>query len=231
MTAIDSNPKPSEPALGNKPLWARTRHADHFRSHDEEFDACKIGMWLFLSTEVLLFSGLFVLYAIFRAWYPEAFAQGSHYLDWRWGTLNTLVLLFSSYTVASAIRAAQRDEQRKLKILLGITILCALTFLTIKLTLEYIPKWSVGKRPGSLFSYEGAYFQHEPIWWSIYYAATGIHAFHVLMGVIVIGYILFRASRGAYGPKHYNGVELVGLYWHLVDLIWIFLFPLLYLIH
>lgn len=231
MTAIETNPTPPDPALAKQPLWARTRHAAHFRTHDDEFDASKIGMWLFLSTEILLFAGLFVSYAIFRAWYPDAFAEGSHYLDWRWGTLNTMVLLFSSYTVAASIRAAQRNEQRRLKTLLAVTILCALAFLTIKLTLEYIPKWSVGKRPGSLFSYAGVHYEHEPIWWSIYYAATGIHAFHVIIGALAIGVILYKATKGAYGPKHYTGVEIVGLYWHLVDVIWIFLFPLLYLIH
>jgi len=227
MSAIGTE-QPADPALGRKPRWMSIKHAAHFRSHEDEFDACKIGMWLFLTTEVLLFAGLFCAYAIFRMLYPEAFANGSHYLDWRWGTLNTIVLLFSSYTVAASIRNAQLNQQGMLKFNLLITIACAIAFLVIKVTFEYIPKWSEGKRPGVLFSYP--YWEHpqEPIWWSVYYVATGIHAFHVIIGAALISWVFIKATRGHYGPKHYTGVEVVGLYWHLVDLIWI---PLLYLIH
>jgi len=230
MTAIGSD-QPGEPALSKQPRWMSPSHAHHFRSHEEEFDASKIGMWLFLTTEVLLFGGLFVAYAIFRMLYPEAFANGSHHLDWRWGTLNTIILLASSYTVAASIRNAQLNQQVMLRLNLLLTILCAIAFLAIKFTFEYGPKWSEGKRPGSLFSYPFAAHPQEPIWWSVYYSATGIHAFHVLVGAALIGWLLVKATRGHYGPKHYTGIEVVGLYWHLVDLIWIFLFPLLYLIH
>ena len=230
MSAVGTD-QPGDPALAKTPRWMNPGHAHHFRSHEEEFDACKIGMWLFLTTEVLLFAGLFCAYAIFRMLYPEAFANGSHYLDWRWGTLNTIVLLISSYTVAASIRNAQLNQQRMLRFNLGFTILCAALFIFIKLTFEYIPKWSEGKRPGSLFAYPFAENNAEPIWWGVYYAATGIHALHVIIGAAMIAWVLSKATRGHYGPKHYTGIEVVGLYWHLVDLIWIFLFPLLYLIH
>ncbi|MCW5755216.1 MAG: cytochrome c oxidase subunit 3 family protein [Phycisphaeraceae bacterium] len=213
------------------PMWARTRHAHHFRSHEEEFDACKLGMWLFLTTEVLLFAGIFVAYAIFRAKYPEAFSKGSHHLDWRWGGLNTVILLISSFTIAYSIRNAQTNNQVWLRRNLLITLICGGLFLAIKFIFEYGPKWAEGKRPGNLFLYPGAENPHEPIWWSIYYSATGIHASHVVIGMALIFWLYIRSLKGTYGPKHYTGVEVVGLYWHLVDLIWIFLFPLLYLIH
>lgn len=231
MSAIESHGSPPTAAGGKGPLWSRMKHAHHFRNHDEEFDACKLGMWLFLTTEVLLFSGLFVAYAIMRMKYPQAFTNGSHYLDWRWGGLNTIVLLLSSFTMAYSIRNAQMNKQGWLKFNLAFTVLCGALFLVIKFTLEYAPKWAQGKRPGFLFSYPNAQDPYEPIWWSIYYSATGIHATHVLIGMGLITYLFLRSLKGTYGPKHYTGVEVVGLYWHLVDLIWIFLFPLLYLIH
>ncbi|MCB9845683.1 MAG: cytochrome c oxidase subunit 3 family protein [Phycisphaeraceae bacterium] len=213
------------------PLWSRLKHAHHFRSKEEEFDACKIGMWLFLTTEVLLFSGLFCAYAIFRAMYPEAFRGGSHHLDWLWGSINTGVLLISSFTIAWSIRCAQMNQQALLKFNLAFTAFCGLLFTGIKFGLEYGPKWAAGKRPGSLYDYPNPSTPNEPVWWSVYYAATGTHLLHVLIGTAVILIMLARAQKGMYGPKHYTGIEIAGLYWHLVDLIWIFLFPLLYLIH
>lgn len=215
-----------------KGLYHETyRQAPHFRTKDEEFDASKIGMWLFLGTEVLLFAGLFCAYAIFRMLYPEAFSNGSQFLDPTLGCINTIVLLLSSFTVAWSIRNAQRNDQGLLRLNLFITILCGAIFLIVKLTLEYAPKWAQGKRPGSLFDYPFATDPGEPLWWGVYYAATGIHASHVIIGMCLLTWLLVRSFKGHFGPKHYNAVEIVGLYWHLVDLIWIFLFPLLYLIH
>ncbi|MBM4108163.1 MAG: cytochrome c oxidase subunit 3 family protein [Phycisphaerae bacterium] len=215
----------------SKPLWARYRHAPHFRSREEEFDAVKTGFWLFLSTEVLLFSGLFVAYAIFRMLYPEAFYNGSRYLDWKWGGLNTVLLLVSSYTMAAGVGNAQRGENRRMMGNLGFTVIAGAAFIAIKLAFEYGPKWAEGKRPGILFSYPFATDPHENLWWSVYYCATGLHALHVLIGMALIVRVMWFGRKGAYGPGHYTGVEIAGLYWHLVDLIWIFLFPLLYLIH
>jgi len=211
--------------------WERYKPASHFRSRDEEFDAVKLGVWLFLATEVLLFAGLFCAYAVFRMLYPEAFANGSHYLDWRWGGLNTIILLLSSYTIAMSIRNAQKNQQSWLKFNLAFTVLCGLLFLVIKFTFEYGPKLAQGKAPGIFFSYPFSTDPHEPIWWGVYYAATGIHATHVLIGMGLITWLFWRACKNHFGPTHYNAVEGVGLYWHIVDVIWIFLFPLLYLIH
>lgn len=228
MTTVDAI---SSAGDKGKPLYARYKHAPHYRSAVEEFDAVKIGMWLFLATEVLLFAGLFCAYAIFRMKYPEAWQHGSHHLDWRWGGLNTVVLLYSSYTIASAIRNAQLNQQAKLQLNLAITWVCALAFLVIKFTFEYGPKWAEGKRPGKLFDYPFAQHPMEQMWWSVYYCATGIHATHVAIGMALIAWLIWRARKHAFGPTHYTAVETVGLYWHIVDMIWIFLFPLLYLIH
>ena len=226
MTTIDTR----QPGLEDGTYHERYTHQPHWRSNEIEFDAAKFGMWLFLATEVLLFAGMFCAYAVFRMLYPEAFANGSHYLDWRWGCLNTIILLFSSFTVAMSIHNAQKNQQFWLKMNLYITILCAIAFVAIKLTFEYIPKWSVGKRPGAWFFYPYAENPYEHIWWSVYYIATGIHATHVLIGVGLLSWLLWRASRKHFGPNHYTAVEIIGLYWHIVDVIWIFLFPLLYLI-
>lgn len=230
MTAIESETT-SGLRAGKQMPWERYVHGHHWRNAEDEFDAAKFGMWLFLSTEVLLFAGIFVAYALMRIMHPEAFANGSHYLDVRWGGLNTVVLLISSFTVAMAVRSAQLNKQTLLRVNLVITLLCAIAFFSIKLGLEYIPKWSVGKCPGSLFWYPYSTDPYEPLWWSIYYTATGIHALHVLIGAGLLTWVLVRSCRGIYGPKNYAMVETSGLYWHLVDLIWIFLFPLLYLIH
>lgn len=264
MSTIDLKHGHGLPAPGgvdSRPYHERYKHAPHFRTADAEFDAAKLGMWLFLATEILLFAGMFCAYAVFRMLYPQAFANGSHYLDWKWGSLNTVVLLVSSFTVAMSIHNAQKNQQKWLKINLLITILCALTFVAIKLTFEYTPKWSGwffaldpalshyessksalgglfhyvdgygGKRPGAWFSYPYSENPYEHIWWSVYYVSTGIHATHVLIGVGLLSWLLIRAQKRHFGPNHYTAVEIVGLYWHIVDVIWIFLFPLLYLIH
>jgi cytochrome c oxidase subunit 3 len=214
-----------------KPFWQRYVHASHFRSAAEEFDACKLGFWLFLTTEVLLFGGIFCAYFIFRTLYPGAWREGSHLLDWRLGGLNTAVLLISSYTMAMSIYCVQKGYFTRAKINLLVTLVCGALFVYIKLAYEYIPKWSVGKRPGSLFNYPFAEHPELPLWWSVYYCGTAIHAAHVLIGMVLIARVLYRTQKGYYGPTHYTMVEVTGLYWHLVDLIWIFLFPLLYLIH
>lgn len=204
---------------------------EHFRDAEHEFDAVKMGVWLFLSTEVLLFAGLFVYYGIMRYLHPEAFEHGSSLLDWRWGLLNTVVLLYSSYTVACAVRCAQTNDQRGLQRNIVITFICGVAFLVIKFAFEYGPKWSEGKLPGIWYSYPGWESPYEPQWWGLYWGATGVHASHVVIGLGLFVWMFFRARRKEFGPKHYNYVEGVGLYWHIVDIVWIFLFPMLYLIH
>ena len=153
MTAINPDTPDLAKPKGLGLPWERYTHQHHWRNADDEFDAAKFGMWLFLSTEVLLFAGIFVAYAILRMMHPQAFANGSHYLDVKWGGLNTVVLLLSSWTVAMSVRCAQLNQQKWLRINLIITLICAILFFVIKLTQEYTPKWSDGKRPGALFDY------------------------------------------------------------------------------
>jgi cytochrome c oxidase subunit III len=205
--------------------------AHHFRDRHHEFDAVKMGVWLFLATEILLFSGMFVAYAVLRLMHPEAFAHGSHLLDVRFGLLNTVILLISSYTVASAVRHAQTGNIKWLERNIIITFVCGLLFMVIKFVFEYGPKIAEGKLPGKYYSYPYAVSGYEPLWWGVYYGATGIHASHVIIGMGLFAWLYWRTRKGHFGPRHYNAVEGVGLYWHIVDIVWIFLFPLLYLIH
>ncbi|MCE2967221.1 MAG: cytochrome c oxidase subunit 3 [Phycisphaerales bacterium] len=214
------------------PAYADTyKAAEHFRDKDHEFDSVKFGVWLFLATEVLLFSGLFCYYGIMRLMYPEAFIHGSSLLDWRWGLINTVVLLCSSFTAAAAVRDAQLGRQFWLKVNLLITLLAGVAFLIIKFVFEYYPKWAEGKLPGEFYSYPNWVSPNEVHWWGVYWSATGVHASHVVVGMGLYIWLLIRAFKGHFGPKHYSACEGVALYWHIVDIVWIFLFPMLYLIH
>jgi len=206
----------------------------HFVSMEQQFDASKMGMWLFLITEILLFSGMFVAYTVYRVWHPEVFKALSGALDWRLGGLNTLVLLASSFTVALAIHHIQNDNRRGLIVNLVLTIIFAGVFMFIKY-LEYTGKFAHGVFPGAHFAPHGEHYEAYDIpyaaqFFSIYFVMTGIHGVHVLVGMGVFAVIVARALRGAFNSEYYTPVELSGLYWHLVDIIWIFLFPLLYLI-
>lgn len=210
----------------------------HFVSSEQQFDAAKMGMWLFLVTEILLFSGLFVVYAVYRIWHPEVFAKSAELLSWRMGGLNTIVLLASSFTVALGIHFAQKDNKKALVINLVLTFLLALTFLVVKY-FEYSSKFEHGVFPGAAFAPHGishgvdyaAYnIPFAAQFFSIYFVMTGIHGFHVLVGMGLFLWITVRAIKGDFSSEYYTPVENCGLYWHLVDIIWIFLFPLLYLI-
>lgn len=284
--------------------------AHHFDTPQQQFDAGKFGMWLFLTTEILLFSGLFCAYAVYRARHPEAFEYAHEYLDKTYGAINTLVLIFSSLTMAWAVRAAQTGAQGTLRLMLALTLLCGAGFMGIKYieyrhkfhdhtlwgqhydpvgppgqhaaekpqdphgakaapqaaapagsqpvppptglgrtpdgvaieqtTLERAapgptglsPQWSaaqvVAYNPGP--RHLGPEPKNAAMFFSVYFLMTGLHGVHVLGGMAVIAWILRRAFRGEFGPHYFNPVDFVGLYWHVVDLVWIFLFPLLYLI-
>lgn len=208
----------------------RRQHAHHFQSAEQEFEASKFGMWLFLATEILMFGGLFMFYTVYRVLHPEMFVEAHHFLDKTMGGINTVVLIASSLTMALSIRAAQVNQQRGIIINLVLTLLFAATFLVIKY-FEYSHKIHDGLLPGHFFKYEGMVSNTPWVFFGVYFMMTGLHGIHVLIGMGVITWVLVRASRGEFGPDYYTPVECVGLYWHLVDLIWIFLFPLLYLIH
>lgn len=201
---------------------------------DQQFDASKMGMWLFLVTEVLLFSGMFVAYTVYRQWHPEVFKAVSTALSWKLGGLNTLVLLFSSFTVAMAINSIQRNKKQATVMYLVITWLCAAAFMVVK-AIEYNSKFAHGVFPGGNFAPHGEHYAAYAIpyaaqFFSIYFVMTGIHGVHVLIGMGIITWIAVRTHKGHFDSSYYTPIELTGLYWHLVDIIWIFLFPLLYLI-
>ncbi len=200
----------------------------HFDSAEQEYESGKIGIWLFLITEILMFSGLFVGYAIYRTLYPEAWSAGSALLDVRLGGLNTVVLISSSLSMALAVNFTQRGQIKKAIPSLVITLLLAGTFMVIKY-FEYAHKFHDGLLPGPFFTYEGG-VENLKLFFGAYFGMTGLHGIHVLIGMALITWTLIRLKRGQFGPNYYLPLEGVGLYWHIVDIFWIYLFPLLYLI-
>lgn len=209
--------------------------AHHFLDKFQQDDAVKMGMWLFLVQELLFFGGLFMAYISMRFYYPDTFQEAYLHLDWRLGAVNTVALLTSSLTMALAVRAAQQGHKKQLVPLLGVTAALAIVFMAIKF-FEYEHKLHDGLMPGAFYSYGDPLsaveaVHHAPqIFFSVYFMMTGVHGLHVLIGVGLIVYLMWRATKGELNENNYSFVDNVGLYWHLVDLIWIFLFPLLYLV-
>jgi cytochrome c oxidase subunit III len=183
----------------------------------EEYKQSKFGMWLFLGTEILLFGGLFAAYAIFRAKYPEMFHHEHQELNWQLGAVNTVILIFSSMTMAMGVTASKKGNNKLLIIMLAITILCGLGF-GVNKYIEY----------GAKFAHH--IYPNTSIFFSLYFMMTGLHMLHVLVGVLVLSAVMILAIMGKFSKSYNTPVEVGGLYWHLVDLIWIYLFPLLYLI-
>ena len=323
MSEVTTQTVAGTPSSAHQPFLAH-----HFASREQQFDAGKLGMWIFLVTEVLFFSGLFVAYAVYRSNHPEVFVYAHQFLNKTLGALNTIVLLFSSLTMAWSIRCAQLNQRRGLIWCLAITLVCGAFFLGVK-ACEYSTKWNEGllwagdfaptmDHAAPLFSpalltlcspavimlvigaaacllvrrraksrslmlalavvataaafligtgtaiaittvqghdslaveaahgaqghgadgngADGNGAAGEPprlagVFFSIYYAMTGVHAIHILAGMGLIGWLLHRAARGDFNSNYFSPIDFVGLYWHLVDLVWIYLFPLLYLIH
>lgn len=215
------------------PKWL----AHHFDTPTQQFDAAKLGMWAFLAQELLFFSGLFVAYGVYRSWYPEMFKAAAHQLDKPMGATNTVVLLFSSLTVALAVRYAQVGNRKATGNLILITIGCALIFLVIK-AFEYHHKFEAGLLPGRFYEPHLAHLaagspplpENTGTFFSIYFMMTGVHGIHVLVGIGVLIWVWIRNNRGEFSKEFFTPVDIVALYWHLVDLVWIYLFPLLYLI-
>lgn len=222
--------------------------AHHFDTPIQQFESAKLGMWAFLAQELLFFSGLFVAYGIYRSWYPEVFTTCSHLLDKRMGGGNTIVLLFSSFTAAMAVRSSQLGKRQQTTMFLVTTIVCAFIFLVVKY-FEYGHKFHAGFLPGKYFGHPttgGGFFGAIPagenlneaaelparahIFFGLYFVMTGVHALHVIVGIGVLIWICIRNVRGEFSKEFFTPVDISALYWHLVDLIWIYLFPLLYLI-
>ncbi len=195
----------------------KTEHASHKLDPVTEYESSKLGMWLFLGTEVLLFGGLFAAYALFRAKFPALFHEQHFELNVTLGTINTVVLIFSSLTMALAVAASKKGETRKVLIFLGITIFCALAF-GVNKYFEYDAKFSHHVYPNT------------SIFFALYFMMTGLHMIHVFAGIVLLSVLFILTKRGVFTAEYNTPIELGGLYWHLVDLIWIYLFPLLYLI-
>ena len=210
----------------------------HFANMDQQQNAVSLGMWVFLATEIMFFGGMFCAYLVYRNAYPNEFAAGSRSIDLILGTVNTAVLICSSLTVALSVRAAQMGKRTLLVGLLILTILFGLVFLGIK-GVEWYAKYKEHHVPGASFDASDImrdYPQiaidqpHEQIFFSLYFAMTGLHALHMIIGVGIFIWLTYTAWKGRYGPGYYAPVEISGLYWHFVDIVWIYLFPLLYLI-
>lgn len=214
---------------------------EHYKNAFHQFDSAKMGIWLFMVTEILMFGGLFVGYILMHMKYPEMFAEGARFLDWRLGFVNTLVLIFSSFTMALGIYFCQVNQVKKAVMSLAITILCGAIFMVIKY-FEYTHKFHMGIFPGTMLNLD-VLNEHllklgEPtikssnlgLYFGFYFCMSGLHGIHVLLGMGLITWTLIRAMRGDFNANYYTAVEGVGIFWHIVDLIWIFLFPLLYLV-
>jgi cytochrome c oxidase subunit III len=232
--SVHDAPEGAHDAHGHHgPKWL----AHHFDTPAQQFDAAKLGMWAFLAQELLFFSGLFVAYGVYRSWYPEMFKLASHQLNKEMGAFNTVVLLFSSFTAAMAVRSAQLGKQKATGNFILVTIACALGFLVVKY-FEYAHKFHAGLLPGRYFHPHAAHLEHgvtslpdtASSFFSIYFMTTGVHGIHVLVGIGVMIWIWIRNQRGEFSKEFFTPVDIVALYWHLVDLVWIYLFPLLYLV-
>jgi len=200
----------------------------HFDTLGQQHEAATLGMWLFLITEVMFFGGLFLAYMLYRIWYPQEWSEASLELNVALGGNNTIVLIGSSLTMALAVRAAQTGLRKATVVWLLLTMVLGLTFLVIKY-FEYAEKFEHHHVPGFDFHFPGPDAGPAQIYFSLYFLMTGLHATHMVIGFGLLSVITWMAARGRFSPDWYTPVELSGLYWHFVDIVWIFLFPLLYL--
>ena len=201
----------------------------HFDTLGQQHEAATLGMWLFLITEVMFFGGLFLAYMLYRIWYPRAWSEASLELNVVLGGTNTIVLIGSSLTMALAVRAAQTGLRKQTVVWLLLTMALGLTFLVIKY-FEYAEKFEHHHVPGINFHFPGPDAGPAQIYFSLYFLMTGLHATHMLIGFGLLSVITWMAARGRFSPDWYTPVEMSGLYWHFVDIVWIFLFPTLYLL-
>jgi cytochrome c oxidase subunit 3 len=212
------------------PAHAGPRELQHqFDTMDQQREASSFGMWVFLVTEILFFGGLFTAYTVYRNSYPKAFAEASRHLDIRLGTLNTAVLIISSLTMALAVFSAATGRRKAIIVFLILTMVLGGVFLGVK-AVEYSHKFHDHLVPGPAFRFPGPDARQAEIFYSLYFTMTGLHALHMVIGIGILTALLLQARKGRYTPEYHTPVEVSGLYWHFVDIVWIFLFPLLYLI-
>ncbi|MDG2307210.1 MAG: cytochrome c oxidase subunit 3 family protein [Candidatus Binatia bacterium] len=203
--------------------------AHQFDDAEQQFEASTLGMWIFLLTEVMFFGGILVAYAVYFVSFTEAFEDASNHLSLGLGALNTLVLLTSSLTMARAVHAAQAETRQAQFKWLGMTILLGLAFLTVK-AFEYSSKFAEALVPGDHFGFSGPHAAQHELFMSFYFALTGLHAVHMIIGIAILSVLLLMARQDRFRHDYFTPVEMTGLYWHFVDLVWIFLFPMLYLL-
>lgn len=212
--------------------------AHHFDDAKQQHDAVELGMWAFLAQEVLFFGGLFLAYLLYRFQYPEAFAEGSEHLNKSMGAINTFVLLSSSLTMALAVHAAKVNDKKALFKFLAATLVLGGVFLVVK-GFEWTADYREHLVPSRFFGFDYTEFlkgrtpevgEHVQLFMFLYFAMTGLHAIHMVVGMVILAIVATQAYRGRTSPRDANFVEMMGLYWHFVDIVWIFLFPFLYLI-
>ena len=200
-----------------------------FDDPEQQLDASRTGMWVFLATEVMFFGGMFTGYTLYRSAYPDAFAYASNHLDIWLGSINTAVLICSSFTMALAVHGSEEGRRRRIVFFLVATMVLGAVFLGIKFY-EYYQKYVEHLIPGWDFSFTEANPGQAAIFFSFYFAMTGMHAVHMIVGLGLLTYLVVKAARRRFSTVYNTPVEIVGLYWHFVDIVWIFLFPLLYLV-
>jgi cytochrome c oxidase subunit 3 len=210
-------------------MSAEVHRQHHFQDMEQQAHASRLGMWLFLCTEILLFAGLFVGYAYYRSLYPEAWHETSGHLNRTLGTLETFDLVTSSFFMVYAIHMVRIGRPKAAVLALLVTMAMGVAFLGMHGT-EYYHEWKEGLLPGKYYHFEELNLAGAQMFMTIYFLMTGLHSIHVLVGVSVLAYLTWRTSRGTYSLEYHTPLELGGLYWHLVDMIWIFLYPLLYLV-
>jgi cytochrome c oxidase subunit III len=217
----------AEPSV-HHPHHPKLQH--HFDTMAQQAEASTLGMWVFLVTEIMFFGGLFMAYLVYRQANPAGFAEASHHLNVFWGTANTVVLSVSSLTMALGVRAAQTGAPPKTQVMwIGVTMLLGAAFLGVK-AVEYYDKYVHHLIPGASFQWVGEHPASAEIFYSLYFCMTGLHAIHMVIGLGIMTWLGLAARRGTFDTDYYTPVEVAGLYWHFVDIVWIFLFPLLYLI-
>ena len=208
---------------------ARSPLQHHFADLSAQKEASALGMWAFLVTEVLFFGGMFTAYVVYRALFTRAFVGASNLLDIRLGALNTAVLIVSSLTMAIAVWAAAQGRRNRTILFLVLTIFLGSVFLAVK-AVEYTQKFEHHEVPGAHFIVPEGLPRQAELFFSLYFCMTGLHALHMVIGVGLLTWLILRTRRGDFSREYNSPVEMVGLYWHFVDIVWIFLFPLLYLL-
>ncbi len=205
--------------------------AHQFDDMEQQVTTSTLGMWVFLLTEIMFFGGLFGAYTVYRSQYPEAFVTTSRYMEPFWGATNTAVLICSSLTMALAVRAAHIGKKKQLVWFLILTMIFGAAFLGVK-AIEYHAHWVDHKVPGFGFEYNEfpQYFHQAQILFCFYFIMTGFHALHMVVGLGLLTTLLVMSTKDKFSAAYNTPVEIIGLYWHFVDIVWIFLFPLLYLI-